>query len=398
MAIAKGFILAKDNPIYQAKVLGGFTISQKEFAEILYIELKSFNGKPNVSKAGDFRNFIQGCYNAFVPNAGNPSNFRFIFQQQITAARPIVDTTTNIKEIHSVQFSHNNYSYATNLYIGYTKDDIIRAWIEPLDSVCPLAWTPQGGQVELEQAKEEETEQKTDFTYRPIPSGAQQPIIQQEILEPTIAPNLSYRVGRESDDENAIKQQIKENLAKIPNKPPQKSTPIETEPTQSFTDYPAIGTRFITLPITSNYTLKLLDRFENIICSVPYNASQTRIELPINTLGSFYEIVPSKQRFYIHNGKGELLFEDATKHLDLSRLERFCMPLRDKKGAFVIMEHFLKDLSNYLLGTKKYYDVETTKAIELFLYIFDRNNQRGKHYLECAMVEAIDRELGKMTS
>lgn len=226
-------------------------------------------------------------------------------------------------------------------------------------------------------------------------ANAQQTINIATPSAPTTAQNLTYRVGREDDNKDAIKSELLASLANLPEKPAQKSTTTIQEPTQSFNDYPTTGTRLITLPINASYTLRLLDRFGNEIMAVPYNASQKRIELPINTLGSFYEILPSKTRFYVHNGKGELLFEDALKYLDFSRLERFCMPLRDRKGTFVIMEHFLKDLSSYLLGTKKHFDSEIIKAIELFLYLFDRNKQRGKNYLECEMIDAIDRALAE---
>lgn len=359
---------------YFSKIEKGEEFDNTTVYNALLVEFASFSGRPKLleGKLDIFQHFLDTLYKNITDTkeeffkSAYKDALKMGYLGDVSSKEMVILYETETWHVYNVYCNKgSSLEYDTKF------EDVVTYWLEPLYKTIGL-----GG-------------------YATSDSINTNPINIAAPSAPTTAQNLSYRVGREDDDESAIRQQIKENLGKIPNSPPQKSTPTEKQPTQSFTDYPAIGTRFITLPISSNYTLRLLNRFENEIMAVPYNASQTRIELPINTLGSFYEIVPSKQRFYIHNGKGELLFEDAIKQLDFSRLERFCMPLRDKKGAFVIMEHFLKDLSSYLLGTKKYFDTETTKAIELFLYLFDRNNQRGKHYLECAMVEAIDRALAE---
>ena len=368
-----GYVLNGKNK-YFTDIEKGEEIHNDNVRKALLVEFASFSGRPHLleGKMDIFKYFLKTLYQN-TTETDSVSKAEFFKSAYEDALKMGNVENVPYKEMFILYDEHT--WHVRDVYDGGQKmneaANIVTYWLDPLYET--IGQTTDSSNINLQSPNNIAT-----------PSA------------PTTAQNLTYRVGREDDDENAIRQQIKENLSKIPSKPPKKSTPTIQEPKQSFTNYPTTGTRFITLPINASYTLKLLDRFGNEICAVPYNASQKRIELPINTLGSFYEIVPSKTRFYVHNGKGELLFEDATKHLDFSRLERFCMPLRDRKHAFVIMEHFLKDLSSYLLGTKKHFDSEIIKAIELFLYLFDRNKQRGKNYLECEMIDAIDRALADM--
>ena len=360
---------------YFSKIEKGEEFDNTTVYNALLVEFASFSGRPKLleGKLDIFQHFLDTLYKNITDTkeeffkSAYKEALKMGYLGDVPSKEMVILYETETWHVYNVYCNKgSSLEYDTKF------EDVVTYWLEPLYKTIGL-----GGYA-------------TSDSINTNPNNIAAP------SAPTTAQNLSYRVGREDDNKNVIKSELLANLANLPEKPAQKIEPTSPTPTTSFTSYHIQGTRFITLPITSNYTLRLLNRFENEICSVPYNASQTRIELPINTLGSFYEIVPSKQRFYIHNGKGELLFEDATKHLDFSRLERFCMPLRDRKHAFVIMEHFLKDLSSYLLGTKKHFDSEIIKAIELFLYLFDRNKQRGNNYLECEMIDAIDRALADM--
>ena len=369
-----GYVLNGKNK-YFTDIEKGEEIHNDNVRKALLVEFASFSGRPHLleGKMDIFKYFLKTLYqNTTETDSVSKAEF---FKSAYEDALKMGDVeNVPYKEMFILYDEHT--WHVRDVYDGGQKmneaANIVTYWLDPLYETIGQNTTSDLGNT------------NAPTINIATPSA------------PTTAQNLTYRVGREDDNKDAIKSELLASLANLPEKPAQKSTTTIQEPTQSFTNYPTTGTRIITLPINASYTLKLLDRFGNEIMAVPYNANQKRIELPINTLGSFYEIVPSKTRFYVHNGKGELLFEDATKHLDFSRLERFCMPLRDRKHAFVIMEHFLKDLSSYLLGTKKHFDSEIIKAIELFLYLFDRNKQRGKNYLECEMIDAIDRALADM--
>lgn len=367
-----GYVLNGKNK-YFTDIEKGEDIHNDNVRNALLVEFASFRGRPHLleGKMDIFKYFLKTLYQN-TTETDSVSKTEFFKSAYEDALQMGNVENVPYKEMFILYNEHT--WHVRDVYDGgqdmNEAANIVKYWLDPLYETIGNATSNSN-------------------------ANAQQTINIATPSAPTTAQNLTYRVGREDDNKDAIKSELLASLANLPEKPAQKSTATIQEPTQSFNDYPTTGTRLITLPINASYTLRLLDRFGNEIMAVPYNASQKRIELPINTLGSFYEILPSKTRFYVHNGKGELLFEDALKYLDFSRLERFCMPLRDRKGTFVIMEHFLKDLSSYLLGTKKHFDTEIIKAIELFLYLFDRNKQRGKNYLECEMIDAIDRAIAE---
>lgn len=208
------------------------------------------------------------------------------------------------------------------------------------------------------------------------------------------APLLGYNVGRAPDNISLAISEIKKDIDITPQKPNITAPPAKNnDVSPAFNAILNTALRSISLPIKGSYSLKLKDRFEHEMGAQDFHTN--RINLPINTLGSFYEM-PNSQRIFIHEGSGELSYADACMFLDFTPLRRFCMPLFDKSNSFAISTEFLTELDAFLRGVKKAYTSEVKKGIELFVFVLDKNAGKHKDYLRCEMVNAIDCALLKI--
>lgn len=370
----KGWILHGDN--YYINLVENnkdAVLSAEDLKLALFVEFASFNGCPREDKIDELKLFLRKLYPHIAADEKNPRSETLKFQYQIALG---IAPLTKL-HFHTILFRDIKWTILINPVIPHQnerEEKAIKCWLEPLFEII-------------------DTDGKSPTTDT-ITEGNTAPKFEQVIAQPTTAANLSYRVGRENDNEQSLRDEILGNLSKLPAKPLPKQEPtIEPPKNTTFVTKTTSATRTITLPISEDYVLILKDRFGNEMMSVPYNKTQKRITLPINTLGSYYEIENNKTRFYIHAGIGELDFNDALKKLDFEPLKLFCLPLADKKENFVILQSFLNDLQDFLQGKQKRFDSEVSKAIDLFLFIFERNKQKGKNYLQCPMIEAIDKAL-----